>query len=212
MTGAGVRALSLLDFFRTAGKLKSVRRQGWVDRGLPDAESVADHTFRAMVMAWALGRMAGLNTDRLLMIMLLHDLPEAEAGDATPYADALGRASDLADRVSRWRQLVSSEQLAAAKRGKRRVEQQAAEQIARDLPAGLGDELVELWLDYTERRSPEAKFAAQIDKLEAALQAIEYRAAGHQADAENFLLSAREVVEHPILVQLLAELEAEANG
>src|SRR5207247_1455028 len=114
-----VRALSLLDFFRTAGKLKSVRRQGWVDRGLPDAESVADHTFRAMVMAWALGRMAGLNTDRLLRIMLLHDLPEAEAGDATPYADAFGRASDLADRVPHWRELVSAAQLASAKRGKR---------------------------------------------------------------------------------------------
>jgi putative hydrolase of HD superfamily len=208
---AEVTRPSLLSFFRTAGKLKTVRRQGWVDRGVPEAESVADHTFRALVMAWVLGRMAGLDTDRLLQIMLLHDLPEAEAGDATPYADAFGGASDLVDRVPRWRQLVSSEQLAAARRGKRRVEQQAAEQIARELPAGLGDELVELWLDYTERRSPEAKFAAQIDKLEAALQAIEYRAAGHEADVANFLLSAREVVEHPILVQLLAELEVEAK-
>jgi putative hydrolase of HD superfamily len=203
--------LSLLSFFRTAGKLKTVRRQGWVDRGVPEAESVADHTFRALVMTWVLGRMAGLDTDRLLRIMLLHDLPEAEAGDATPYADALGHASDLADLVPRWRHLVSSEQLAAARRGKRHLEQQAAEQIARELPTGLGDELVELWLDYTERRSPEAKFAAQIDKLEAALQAIEYRATGHEADVANFLLSAREVVEHPILVQLLAELEVEAN-
>ena len=203
---------SLLEFFRAAGKLKTVARQGWVDRGIPDAESVADHTFRAMVMAWVLGARAGLDTNRLLKLMLLHDLPEAEAGDATPYGEVLASADDLAASVPRWRDLVSPEQFAAAKRAKRAVEEQAAERLAAMLPDVLGAELAELWLDYTERRSPEARFAAQIDKLEAALQAIEYRDSGQEADVANFILSAREVVEHPVLLELLAEIEAAARG
>jgi putative hydrolases of HD superfamily len=203
--------LSLIQFFRTAGKLKSVRRQGWVDRGIPNPESVADHTFRAMVMAWVLGREAGLDVDRLLKLMLLHDLPEAEAGDATPYADALGRGGQLNDTVPHWRELVSPEQLAAARRLKRSAEEQAVQDLGATLPASLGDELADLWLDYTERRSPEARFAAQVDKLEAALQAVEYADAGHDADVANFLLSAKEVVDHPVLLGLLRELEGEAR-
>ena len=202
---------SLLEFFRAAGKLKTVARQGWVDRGIPNAESVADHTFRAIVMAWVLGARAGLDTNRLLKLMLLHDLPEAEAGDATPYGEVLASADDLAASVPRWRDLVSPEQLAAAKRAKRAVEEQAAERLAAMLPDVLGAELAELWADYTERRSPEARFAAQIDKLEAALQAIEYRDSGQEADVANFILSAREVVEHPVLLELLAEIEAAAR-
>lgn len=205
-----MRASTLLNFFRAAGRLKTVARQGWVDRGIPDAESVADHTFRAMIMAWVLGNEAGLDVDRLLKLMLLHDLPEAEVGDATPYAEVLGRGRELADAVPRWRELLSPDQLAAAKHRKRRSEEQAVGELAAQLPAPLSAELAELWLDYAERRSLEARFAAQIDKLEAALQAIEYRAAGHDADVANFLLSAREVVEHPVLLDLLAELEAAA--
>ncbi len=204
-------SVSLLEFFRTAGKLKTVARQGWVDRGIPDAESVADHTFRAVVMAWVLGERAGLDTDRLLKLMLLHDLPEAEVGDATPYADVLSWAGDLAASVPKWRELVSPDQLAAAKRAKRGVEEQAAERLAAMLPGALGANFAELWLDYTERRSAEARFAAQIDKLEAALQAIEYLDPGQEADVANCLLSAREVVEHPVLLDLLAEIEAAAN-
>ena len=203
---------ALLPFFRAAGKLKLVDRQGWVDRGIENAESVADHTFRAMVMAWVLGQRAGLDTARLLKLMLLHDLPEVEAGDATPYAEVLAGHGDLTATVPRWRELVSPEQLAAAKRTKRDLEERAVERLAADLPGSLGAELREVWLDYSERRSAEARFATQIDKLEAALQAIEYRDAGQDADVANFLLSAREVVEHPVLLEVLSELEAAARS
>ena len=203
---------SLLEFFRAAGKLKAVRRQGWVDRGVPDAESVADHTFRTMVMAWVLGREAGMDTNRLLKLMLLHDLPEVEAGDATPYGNVLSGTDELARVVPRWRELVSPEQIAAAKRQKQLAEERALGELAGVLPDALAAELREVWLDYSERRTPEARFAAQIDKLEAALQAIEYRDAGHDADVENFLATAREAVEHPVLLALLAEIEAAANG
>jgi hypothetical protein len=104
------------------------------------------------------------------------------------------------------------DQLAAAQSSKRNLEEEAVERLAGQLPQILGDDLRELWLDYSERRSPEAQFAAQIDKLEAALQALEYRDAGQEADVANFLLSAREVVAHPVLLDLLAEIEACGRG
>jgi len=90
-----------------------------------------------MVMAWVLGEIGGLDTNRLLKLMLLHDLPEAEAGDATPYADVLGRGSALADAVARWRELVTAEQLAAAKRQKRQSEEAAVAQLSAVTKSGV---------------------------------------------------------------------------
>jgi len=201
----------MLDFFRAAGRLKTVARQGWVDRGVPSPESVADHTFRSAIMAWVLGHAAGLDTVRLMKLALVHDLAESEVGDATPYADVITNDADFPESVRRWRELLTPEQLAAAKQSKRRLETEAESRLSSLLPAELGAEVQELWTDYAERRTPDARFAAQIDKLEALLQAIEYRDAGHPSDVENFLISARDVVEHPVLRAFLTELEARAG-
>jgi putative hydrolases of HD superfamily len=196
----------VLDFLRTVGLLKTLPRQGWVDRGITDPESVAEHSFRGAWMAWTLGQDAGLNTDRLVKMMLVHDLPEAEVGDATPYAGIVAMGVDLQEALPRWRELVSPHDLAAAKHQKHLLEAEGLRQLSGGLVDPLQEELRELWEDYAERRSPEARFAAEIDKLEALLQAIEYREHGQAADVENFLRTADEFVEHPVLRRLLEEL------
>ena len=149
-----------------------------------------------------------MNTDRLVKLVLVHDLPEALAGDATPYVDILTSGTEIDQAVAHWRELMSEDDLAAAKTRKHAAEAAGLEQLCSLLPPGLADELTELWTDYAQRRTPEARFAGQIDKLEALLQAIEYRDAGQPADVQNFLLSARESVEHPVLMVFLRELEA----
>jgi putative hydrolase of HD superfamily len=202
---------SLLAFLKTVGALKRVPRQGWVDRGIDKPESVADHTYRNAMMAWALGQSAGLDTSRLVKLMLLHDLAEVEVGDATPYGHLLGQGADSTQVAARWRELVTPDDLARVRADKHQRESEAMAALAASLPAGLRQEMLDLWADYAQRRSPEARFAAQVDKIEALLEAIELRAAGQPADVENFLVSAREVAEHPVLVSLLAEIEATAK-
>src|SRR5829696_4899937 len=86
MPPAGVPGLG--ELAESAGSLKQVRRKGWVDRGVPDAESVADHSYRVALLAWALARARGLDAERAMLIGLVHDLAEAEVGDETPF-DAL---------------------------------------------------------------------------------------------------------------------------
>jgi len=202
----------MLEFLRTVGRLKSLPRQGWVDRGIRDPESVADHSFRCAWMAWTLGQAAGLDTDRLVKMMLVHDLPEAEVGDATPYAGIVASGIDLEDALPRWRELVSPQELARTKAEKHALEEQGLRDLSRGLPPPLRGELLELWEDYAARRSPEAQFAAQIDKLEALVQAIEYREAGQAADVENFLQTAEESIHHPVLRSLLDELRLLVEG
>src|SRR4051794_37149764 len=194
----------MLEFLRAVGALKTLRRQGWIDRRIAEPESVADHIYRATIMAWTLGAAAGLDTNRLVKLLLVHDLPEALAGDATPYLPILATGTDVQQAVAQWRQLMSDEDLAEARKRKHADEATGLADLCGLLPSSLAEELTELWTDYAERGSAEARFAAEIDKLEALLQAIEYREVGQPADVHNFLLSARESVQHPVLRSLLS--------
>jgi putative hydrolase of HD superfamily len=61
--------------------LKRVRRTGYQFLG-PGKESVAEHTFAVLCIAWTLARMTPeADEGRLLAMCLVHDLPEARIGD-----------------------------------------------------------------------------------------------------------------------------------
>ena len=61
--------------------LKRVRRTGYQFLG-PGKESVAEHTFSVMCIAWTLSRLTPeVDEARLLAMCLVHDLPEARMGD-----------------------------------------------------------------------------------------------------------------------------------
>jgi putative hydrolases of HD superfamily len=62
-----------------AGKLKRIKRQGWLDAGIPkeQAESVADHCFRTALLVAFLSDPV-LDMAKALKMALVHDLGEAE--------------------------------------------------------------------------------------------------------------------------------------
>lgn len=61
--------------------LKRVHRTGYQFLG-PGKESVAEHTFGVMCIAWTLAQLAPeADQSRLLAMCLVHDLPEARMGD-----------------------------------------------------------------------------------------------------------------------------------
>jgi putative hydrolase of HD superfamily len=72
-----------LQLLLDAHRLKRVPRTGWVMRGVPDGESVADHSYGVAFIALLLAEMMTQAVDRakLLTIALLHDLPESVVGD-----------------------------------------------------------------------------------------------------------------------------------
>jgi putative hydrolases of HD superfamily len=73
---------TLLALFRELQNLDRVPRAGYVLRGVPDGESVAEHSWHVVFMVWALGmRMEGLDLARAVGIALVHDLAEIRVGD-----------------------------------------------------------------------------------------------------------------------------------
>lgn len=156
-------------FVDAALDLKDVRRQGWVDAGLEHPESVADHSYAAAVLAMLMSDQAGLDTERVVRMALLHDMAEGITGDITPGS------MDPAE--------------------KRRREQEAMRHILDCLPERLRDAYDSIWREYTSAQTPEARLVHDADRLDMGLQAHRYRAMLDGPTYASFLGSARSGME-----------------
>lgn len=201
---------SILPFLQLANQLKAVRRQGWLDRGVDSPESVADHSWSVALLAWLLaaGR-PGLDRDRVLLLGLVHDLPEAVVGDATPFdhlRDDTGRINP--DHFRNPPEYDAGERLAKHER-----EAAGIAEMVSVLPDDLAAGIRSAWREYDQGRTDEARFVKQIDKLETALQALAYRDVQPDLTIDSFIQGADRDIVDP-LVRLLFDglLEADESG
>ena len=75
----------ILDFFKTSINLKKIQRQGWVDKlSITKPESVADHTYSMAIMGMIISDLENYNSEKIIKMILLHDLAESKIGDYTP--------------------------------------------------------------------------------------------------------------------------------
>ncbi len=161
---------NLVQFFHTAGKLKQEKRRGWVDRGVKDAESVADHCFRLALMAMVFAERQGLDVCKAVKMALLHDLPEAICGD-------------VATRIKEELQQIPN-------REKHEMEKKALQEEMQLLPGEIAREIEQLWEEFEKRETKEARLVFELDRLEAIFQAAEYEKAG------NFKVSLQEFFDY----------------
>ncbi|KAA0000993.1 MAG: HD domain-containing protein [Thermoplasmata archaeon] len=74
----------LVSFLMKAGKLKEIKRKGWLRAGIAK-ESVADHSYRVALIAMLVGDRLGMNVEKMMKMALLHDIAECITGDITPH-------------------------------------------------------------------------------------------------------------------------------
>jgi len=201
----------IIDFLIEVGKLKRMPRRGWVIRQIRNPESIADHTFRAAVLAWVLSkRKKGINIERLLKIALVHDLCEVYAGDTTPYDSILPKNSQkLKELMKTWPRFSNAKKKKNALR-KRKKETVCLEKLLAELPPdlkGLSREMKSLWLDYEKGLSPEGRFFKQADRLENFLQALEYWKKYKKPPQGPWWLWAREFFDDPLLLEFIKEMD-----
>jgi putative hydrolase of HD superfamily len=190
----------VIEVLEHAGRLKQLPRQGWIDRGVGDPESVADHSYRLAVLVLLLaGEDPSVNLGRALTIALVHDLPEAITGDATPFDQALDAAEAERETVFRRPPVYPSE----ARQAKQAAEAAALEEITSSLTSSLRQLISSAWEEYEEGKSTEAKLVRQADKLESWLQALEYREQQPGLVIESFSIGTDEAVTEPALRELL---------
>ena len=77
--------MEFLDFFKNALNLKKISRQGWIDKlSIEHPESVADHSYSMAIMGMVISDFENHDTEKILKMILLHDLAESKIGDFTP--------------------------------------------------------------------------------------------------------------------------------
>src|SRR5215213_10731591 len=75
----------LTQFFEYVIRLKYVKRAGWISKvKVQNPESVADHTFSMCAISMVLSDILGLDTQRVMKMVILHDLAESIIGDYIP--------------------------------------------------------------------------------------------------------------------------------
>ena len=177
-----INNIMILDFFKSAINLKNISRQGWIDKlSLKHPESVADHSYSMAIMGMIISDLENYDSEKILKMILLHDLAESKIGDYTP-----GEID--ADK-------------------KERIENNAFFEITAKLPITLKSQYDEIWTEYQNHATPESKIVHQIDKLEMALQAKTYQKQG--APKEKilpFLESARINITHPKLKEIFTKI------
>ena len=140
------REKNVINYYVLCNRLKNVIRTGWLDWNVNKdrVESVAEHIFGVQMLAIAMKSEFNYDVDILKVIYMLaiHELGEAIIGDLTQF------------QISKEEKMV--------------IERDAVHKILKGLLDGK--EIEKLYLEYDEKKSKEAKFADQCDKLECSLQ------------------------------------------
>jgi putative hydrolases of HD superfamily len=167
--------------------LKQLFRRGYLRRNRVSAEkceSVAEHCFGMLVLAWFIITQKSLGFDllKIFKLIIAHEFGEVYAGDIT-----------VTDNIPRQEKYDR--------------EKAAVEKLFADFPDA--EEYVEAWAEYSVKETPEAKFVSQIDKLEMAFQASIYQMQyEHEKDFTDFIAGVEEQITDPVLREIFGELFA----
>lgn len=143
------RLQAIMQTLKLAEKLKFELRHSYTSSGRQ--ESVAEHTWRMSLMAVLIEPELSPKPDmaRLLKMIIVHDLVEAEAHDVSAL-DVLRNPALKEEKIAR--------------------EQAAIENLRTALKDTNGQEIYELWYEFEHKQTYESKIANALDKLEVQLQ------------------------------------------
>ena len=131
-----------LAFMMACEPLKTVLRRSPVLKA-GRKENSAEHSWHVALMAWFLAEHADEPVDvgKVIVMMLVHDLGEVDAGDVFVYDKALRDAHHAAERAG-------------------------VERLATLLPDDQGGAMLELWEEFEAGETSEARYARALDRLQ----------------------------------------------
>lgn len=141
--------LALVQFIKRAEKLKTEVRHSWTSN-IDRQESVAEHSWMLALIAMTIFDSIDFELDRLkvMKMVIIHDLAEGVTGDIPTF--------EKSDRQNQ----------------KHQNEHDALLQITAGLPQNFSSEILALWQEMEEKKTPEAKLAQCLDKIEVLIQHI----------------------------------------
>ena len=134
----------VIRFIKEIENLKSVTRTAWTKTGR--RESTAEHSWRLAMLLMVLREdFKDLDIDKAIKMSLVHDLGELYDGDI-------------------------SAKLQNDNDNKAYMEEKAMRRMLTTLPDGISEKIYDLWKEYNECSTKEAKLVKAMDKLETIVQ------------------------------------------
>ncbi|WP_036621698.1 HD domain-containing protein [Paenibacillus alvei] len=183
--------VNILNVVNLGEKLKSELRHSWLSNGRQ--ESVAEHTWRVSLMAMLIEPYLDqkIDTAKMLKMIIIHDLVEAEAKDLPAF------------------DTMNNEQL---REQKAQNEMKAIQRIRETLKGDLGRDVYDLWIEFEHKQTYEAKVANALDKLEAQIQHNEADISTWiEIEYEMSFMMGKHTDFSPVLTQLKELIEEEAE-
>jgi putative hydrolase of HD superfamily len=175
----------ILKFLRNSEQLKNTYRSSHTSTGR--IESVAEHTWRLCLMALILEEyFPKVDMSRVIKICIVHDLGEAINGDIPVPSQ-----NDSMDKSENERNDFLK--------------------LADSLPEKLKKILTELWDEYENATSKEAKTAKALDKLETIIQHNQGKNPEDFDYAFNLNYGKEYTTGHPVISSIRKILDEETN-
>lgn len=154
---------AIVEMLLHGNQLKRTARTGWVQRGVPNGENVAAHSYGVAYATLLLAQLIEESIDlgKALALALLHDLPEGLTTDIPAPA---------------WRYLPVGSK-ADAERG-------ALEEMLNDAP--FAPRFRAWWEELALDESPEARLVHDADRVDLFLQAVVYEEQTGNAHLQEF--------------------------
>lgn len=144
----------LTQFFQYVLRLKYVKRAGWISKvKVQNPESVADHTFSMCAVSMVLSDILRLDTERVMKMVILHDLAESIIGDYMP------------GEIPKKQKILK--------------EKKAMNYILYCIPSNVRPNYKKIWHEYLQNKTDVAQLVHRIDKFEMLLQANQYAKEGY---------------------------------
>ncbi|XP_063868269.1 5'-deoxynucleotidase HDDC2-like isoform X1 [Scylla paramamosain] len=167
------------------GYCEHLKRTGWVLRKVDEPETVSGHMYRMAIMSFLFDDDDGVDRDRVMKMCLVHDMAESIVGDLTPHCG-------VSDEDKHQREVAAIESFRSL------VGQKA------------GTEMYDLFMEYEEQKTKEAKVVKDLDKFDMILQAFEYETDQERPGTlEEFFKSTEGKFTHPKIIKLIEQLYKE---
>ena len=153
----------IIDFLIEANKLKDVKRTGWVAVKIRYPESDAAHVYMVALMASLLSKKLKVNKEKLIDMILIHELNEVYTGDIGTKPDGFRYTLDKKGRMKKFTG------------DKKKLEERGMKKVLSKLPQSMRKRYYKLWREFEENETNEAKAAHGLDRLDHAILSVLYK-------------------------------------
>ena len=152
----------IIKIYEDIDKLKHIERKGWSRIGVVGIkDTIGSHTFGATMLGWILSKRENMDTEKVIKLLLVHDLIMAHVRDYTP---------DDTEYTS-----------------KKEIENKALSSLLDNTPNDLKKDFAELFEEYQKEETEEAILAREADKFDTLFQALMYSKRLGQNKIKEFL-------------------------